>query len=216
MCNRGSNDEMEWGEDDDTASMIRNGEMLFLEGSVNPEEIQMYNQLFDGDISFKGYPNADKQGTFFNFTSMVAISSKCENNDAAWDFIRTVLTEEYQSKHYTDMYNVPIREDVYEAYQTYAMNTKEGFIDKYGNEINPIDMGYSWGDVEIQIKPLSQEEMDEFRAMVESASGVWSYDNSLQEIISEEAMAYFKGEKSVDDVAAIIQNRATTYVNENR
>ena len=35
-------------------------------------------------------------------------------------------------------------------------------------------------------------------------------------IISEEAQAYFYGEKSLDEVAKIIQKRMTTYVNEKK
>jgi hypothetical protein len=35
-------------------------------------------------------------------------------------------------------------------------------------------------------------------------------------IITEEAANYFNGQKSLDETADIIQNRVTTYVNENR
>ena len=36
------------------------------------------------------------------------------------------------------------------------------------------------------------------------------------EIISEEAQAYFNGQKSAKDTAAIIQQRVSTYVNEQK
>ncbi|MFD0693703.1 hypothetical protein ACFQZT_06310 [Paenibacillus sp. GCM10027628] len=38
--------------------------------------------------------------------------------------------------------------------------------------------------------------------------------NKVQTIIAEEAKAYFTGQKSADDVAKLIQNRVTTYINE--
>ena len=36
------------------------------------------------------------------------------------------------------------------------------------------------------------------------------------EIVEEESKAYFAGDKSVDETAATIQNRAQTYINESR
>jgi hypothetical protein len=43
-----------------------------------------------------------------------------------------------------------------------------------------------------------------------------TYDNEIDQIISEETGAFFSGQKSAKDVAGIIQNRVSTYVNENR
>ena len=42
------------------------------------------------------------------------------------------------------------------------------------------------------------------------------YNEAVSNIISEEAAAYFNGDKSIDDVCKIIQDRATTFINENK
>lgn len=52
------------------------------------------------------------------------------------------------------------------------------------------------------------------RALVDSAQNRYRYHIALQNIIDEEAASYFSGQKSVDDVAAIIQNRASLYLQE--
>ena len=65
-------------------------------------------------------------------------------------------------------------------------------------------------------RKLTQEQVADYREVLDSASGVWSYDENIKTIVSEEAAAYFSGDKSIDDVCAVIQNRATTYVNENK
>jgi len=44
----------------------------------------------------------------------------------------------------------------------------------------------------------------------------YSYDEDLMLIIEEEVAPYFEGQKSVQEVATIIQSRAQVYVNENR
>ena len=72
------------------------------------------------------------------------------------------------------------------------------------------------GSTTIDMKPLTEEECDAYRDYVASASGRSEYDGSIQEIVEEEAEAYFNGDKSADEVADIIQNRVTTYINENK
>ena len=41
-------------------------------------------------------------------------------------------------------------------------------------------------------------------------------DNKLLEIIAEELEPYYNGDKTLDEVTAIIQSRAEIYMNENR
>ena len=52
-------------------------------------------------------------------------------------------------------------------------------------------------------------------ALLESAVPAYSFDNEIFKIIEEEAEGYFQGQKTVDDVAGIIQSRVQIYVNEN-
>ena len=216
MSNRGTNDEMVYDEEmPSTAELIKNHEMLFVDGSVAIDLKAMYDKMFDGDSIYKGYPNKDKKGNFFMFDDSVAMSSKCADKDAAWDFIRMFMTEEYQGKHYISSYCIPTREDVYEAYVQMYTCTEET-KDKYGNDIYPLSGSMGMSGFELESKPLTQEEVDEYRKFIDSASGVWEADTNIYNIVKEEAAAYFSGDKSIDDVCEIIQNRATTYVNENK
>ena len=41
------------------------------------------------------------------------------------------------------------------------------------------------------------------------------FDTSVENIIVEEAAAFFEGQKSADDVAGVIQSRVQIYINEN-
>ncbi len=216
MCNRGTNDEMNYDEEmPSTTEMVRNHDMLFVNGGVSIDNLVVYKAMFEDDLVCKGFPNKNKKGNFFMFQDSVAISSKCADKEAAWNFIRQFMTEEYQSKHYLTTYGVPTREDVYEAYVQCYTCTEET-QDKYGNDIYPNEGSYGMDGLDVECKPLTQEQVADYRALVDSASGVWAYDENVQKIVSEEAAAYFSGDKSLDDVCAIIQNRATTYVNENK
>ncbi len=216
MCDRGNNDQVEWDQENSIPNLMKNNQLLFIQGGLSPEDMQMYTYLFEGDISFKGYPNEDRNGTFVNFYSSLAVSSKSAYKDEAWEFLRTLLTEEYESEDYQVMYRLPVRQDVFEEYMNYITNTEEGATDKYGNEMLPISTSIGWYDMQIDIHPFTEEEAKEYRSLVESADGVWSYDMNIDKIVQEEAKAFFEGDKSVDDVTFIIQNRANTYINENK
>ena len=42
------------------------------------------------------------------------------------------------------------------------------------------------------------------------------YDQSIIDIVKEEAAAYFAGQKSAEDVAKLVQSKANIYINEQR
>lgn len=215
ICNTGKNEETEYDEDAPSyPSLIREGKILFNEGYVSLEEIQVYKQMYKGDITFIGYPNKDKEGSYFNLHTLFGISSKSDVKDGAWEFIRTFMTKEYQGTN-GNIWDTPTRQDCYDMMVKAKMATKT-YTDELGQEIAPVESTYGYDDLEVEIKPSSQEEVDMYTDLINSTKKISGYDNEIMEIIQEEAKAYFAGEKSLDDTAAIIQNRVKTYVNENR
>ena len=64
--------------------------------------------------------------------------------------------------------------------------------------------------------PLTQAQVDQIRELLEGTTHISRYDKTLIDIVTEEASAYFSGQKSLDETARIIQNRVSTYVNESR
>lgn len=215
ICNTGKNEETEYDEDAPSyPSLIREGKILFNEGYVSLEEIQVYKQMYKGDITFIGYPNKNKEGSYFNLNTLFGISSKSDVKDGAWEFIRTFMTKEYQGTN-GNIWDTPTRQDCYDMMVKAKMTTKT-YTDELGQEISPVESTYGYDDLEVKIKPSSQEEVDMYTDLINSTKKISGYDNEIMEIIQEEAKAYFAGEKSLDDTTAIIQNRVKTYVNENR
>ncbi len=214
VSNRGDDQEIDW-ENLKTSQDLRSGKQLFLIGGVNPDELQVYKELFDNDLAVVGYPNKDKQGIYAQIDNGLAMSSKCADKDLAWEFIRTFMTKDYQGHHYTNAFGCPTRKDVLEAFYK-SKTTTEEYDDEFGNHIYPTEGSWGWDDLIVEVKPVSNEEIEFFNTTINRISGIWEYDDSLNTIIEEEAKAYFAGEKSVDEVCEIIQNRATTYVQENK
>lgn len=67
-----------------------------------------------------------------------------------------------------------------------------------------------------RINYLTQKQADDLMALIEGVTQVFRSDDKLNSIVTEEAEAYFSGQKSLDEVVGIIQNRAETYIAESR
>lgn len=61
----------------------------------------------------------------------------------------------------------------------------------------------------------TQEEVDELYALIDAMQFV-GFDFSIVTIISEEADSYFSGQKPLEEVVRIIQNRVQLYLEENQ
>lgn len=154
-----------------------------------------------------GYPSPAKNGPYIYPREQVAISSSCDCPDGAWSFVKYLLSEEYQNER-SDDYGFPIRTESLQSLMELALNPPE------------IDEEFPSGDSELYPDPyeelygMTQERADACLAAVNSADTLYYLDEEIYKIIQEEVMAYFEDLKSVEDVAALIQDRVQTLVSE--
>jgi len=218
LCNTGTESDEEYeGEEESVYEMIQNGSLIFEYVDVSPNSMPLYNQMFDGDIAYIGYPNSERCGTVATASGGVAISSQCTDKDGAWQFVRQYLTREYQGKiYYGNTYAIPTRQDIFEMYLTMCQAT-EKYTDEFGNEVYPLDGAMSVDDnIYVEAGPMSDEDIEVLRNIVNHIGTIQSYDANVAQIINEEAEPYFNGDKTVDEVCELIQNRVQTYVSENK
>lgn len=192
----------EWTNEDSDAYRIKEGRQLLVTLSLSdPYSYNYYSEMFNGDMALKGFPDVPGSGAVFNMNGTgLAIASTCENQDAAWSFVRTLLTREYQ-ENYTygfctnrELYEENLQSMVGQSYYSYDQVTGE--------------------DKEII---FTQENADLIADLIDNTSMVADYNTSqINDIINEEVAYYFSGEKTAQDVAATIQNRVSIYVNEQR
>ena len=163
---------------------------------------------FGEPISMIGFPSTDQDGSVLVPTMQFAISAKSKNQDAAWQFLRYYLTEDYQN----EAPGFPLSMKVLEKRAEEAMD-RPYYIDVNGNKYYYYDIIYI-DDVEVTIDPMTREEVDHFMEILKTFKNVGRYDDTLINIISEEAEPYFNGQKNAGEVAQIIQNRAQIYLHE--
>jgi len=165
---------------------------------------------FGKDIVFNGFPGDNCGKSFIDPRMQIAMSSSCKNKDVAWQFLKSFLSDEYQSK--LD-YGFPVSEDAFNALEKKAQE-KPYYIDEKG-EKHETSSSWSIGGLEVEITELSPEETNEFATFIRSIDEVSTRDSKINDIIDEEAGAFYSGQKTAEEVADIIQSRVSIYLSEN-
>ncbi|WP_314591975.1 hypothetical protein [Paenibacillus terrigena] len=94
------------------------------------------------------------------------------------------------------------------------MNEREGFsLLTSVNEQTLQDIEKRVKKGEITTK-MTKRHFDELKQLIQSASSLAKADDKMLSMIEEESKSYFSGQKSAEEVAKLIQNRVTTYINE--
>lgn len=258
----------------------------------------MYYTLKE-DATFVGFPSDNGNGASFYSDFEYCISSRSKNKEGAWEFLKTLISEDAQmpvkskwgywstpvdgipilkkavdlilengmtppenddsritigkydllassvvstssetasaETETTDEKKVATSNDTASA-ETETAETTEAVDDGEAVDVNgdgiidendvAEDTASSDGDIVIDDPiidyedpyntPLTQAQVDQIRALLEGTTQIARADEKLNNIVTEEASAYFEGQKSLDDTVRIIQNRASTYISESR
>jgi len=198
----------------DDSAMVRDGRQIMTFATIS--DFDYYQQLkyqFGGDVVFKGLPSEDKKGNIVMLTGGLAMTSSCKDKDAAWQFIRRVLSDDYQEN---GSWGLPITQKAYNDKLAKAMK-QDYETDENGKQVPTAHGSYSGPDgQQVDYYALTQADADQINKVVASAVRTVSLDQTVTNMIDEEAAYFFKGEKTVDQTAQIVQSRMNVYVNEQK
>ncbi len=192
------------------------------------------------DISFVGFPGsgaANATGSVISTGSEIAVSSKSKYKDGAWEFIKLVLDNavgEQDSGNYgvaitsdasvaeaadeavkritSTYYGLPVVKSQLQSLGQQA-TIPQTYTDTDGT-VQQVDNTYYVGNTEVKVNLITQDEVNMLIDYFSTVDTIARYDESLTDIINEEANNYFKGTKSVDETASLIQSRASIYLSE--
>ena len=216
--------EYNWDEHDNsenTQDLLRQGRQMLTQTYLYGLDSILYNGAnFGGKATYIGWPTSSGVGSIMRFENGFAMSKTCADKEAAWEFFRSMLTESGQASQY----NIPSNRNVFnkqlEDFMTprYRKDANGNILlDENGEKIEESRGG--WIDdsgVEHNIYAMTQEQADEVLSIIETCTKVASYDTSIYDIVNEQAQAFFADQKSIDEVARLIQSKANIYVNEQR
>ena len=197
---------------EDTSADYRTGKSLFYRDSIGnfDEYVYLRYGVFGEDITLAGFPSATPGKAAIFPQLQIAINSGSEDKDACWSFVRRFLLDDYQNG--LEMY-WPVSISALDELANSAMEPLY-YDDENGNQVED-HIVVNIGGEDIALPRISDSEVDQMYSFLKSLDSSSYYDASVENIISEEAAAYFAGQKSAEDVAGVIQSRVQIYINEN-
>lgn len=155
-------------------------------------------KLFGNDeVSLLGFPSETGGRAVLTPRMPVGISQSCAAAEGAWEFVRSLLEEEFQTKHVRFCLPVNLR------------ILREGF--ERVMTTNP----YGDGPGSDTWEPATEEEIDALYDGLCRMKYSGIFDEEIWNIVAEEAEPYLNGEKDLQEVTEVIQGRAALYVSEN-
>lgn len=167
-------------------------------------ELAMIKALAGEDAKLKTMP-AMEQGAY-NFTpkGLYGVNASSKNKEIAWEFIKSLLSADMQSSS--------MQTDGISINRAANQSMIDQLVSTDGEQ--SIRMTIATPTKQIEVKPLTREEYDAFTANFDKLNRVSAPDQNIVNILNEELPSFFSGQKSAEDVAALIQNRVETILNE--
>lgn len=209
----------------------RKGELLLGQGNLYCLRDIQYQQLaFQDEAVAAGYPTLDGScGCGLTGIGCFAISSQSDMKEGAWAFIESYLVLEEEDSFAEGF---PTRRSVMDRLveeELKERSPEESALVEYVGEnedervpvLDEYGRPYPFGTVTIfyedgmyPYRYATREEVDQVLALIDAAKPFPFGTKQLFNIIEEEAEAFYQGQKSVDEVADIIQRRVEIYVSE--
>lgn len=202
----------------DESTLIRQNKLILQNAFLTDvDDYMVAKAIYGKDISFKGAPVDDGNGVMVSGSgSLLAISSKSKNKDVAWEFIKQFyIPEDSEERNFSSYaFGFPIIQSELDKKLEDA-KTPDTYTDENGNE-QVSENVWTIGDVEVKVGVASDDDIKAIKDIINSIDGRNTYDVKIGEMITEEAEAFFKGQKTAKEVADIIQSRISMYVKENK
>ncbi|MDR2546634.1 MAG: ABC transporter substrate-binding protein [Lachnospiraceae bacterium] len=160
---------------------------------ATPSFFDEYAAIFGEAVSYVGYPAETGSGFVISVADYITLSSNSNDKEAAWAFISGLISAESRFAF------------MFRTEQMIAMaNSMRGLDSKVNRSIlsNSYDI------------TISDAGISAYLDIRRGAVKVRDFDMQIDNIIKEEAGAYFSGGKSLDEVLVIIENRVGIYVKE--
>ncbi|MGG1151011.1 ABC transporter substrate-binding protein [Bacillus wiedmannii] len=178
-----------------TADSVALGEAYFVPAPImSVEEYFSFGYslgITESKMYQKPHIAGQKKGVAFTPYTTIGINAKSPVKKEAWNFLKFLMSDEVQSKGN----GFPINKAVYE--QQIKTLKEKGKLEGPAGSIN-----------------VSESDIQGLEKMVAEISIQSPQSTKIESIIAEESKSYFSGQKSAKDVAALIQNRVTTFINE--
>lgn len=177
-------------------------------------------------LSLYNIPSAGNSGLrTFTTNSLYAINKNSKHTEIAWEFLKVLLSDEIQSQALREegsqgkpgasggednvsVGGFPINRTAQQQKAKLAIDTSKGMKMKIRLKLE--------GPGEISLNPaaMTQADIDYIDKFISELNTYANADPNIDNIIRDEAKAFFNGDKSAEVTAELIQRRVNTYLGE--
>lgn len=202
---------LNWADDYSAKEIYMEGRALLDQVSIgNVYEIAATRMLHGKTPTYIGYPFDAGCGSMADIADLaIGINVTSKNKEDAWRFIRSLLDSEFQDNIQNGL---PLRVSSLEHKLENAMRTE---YDVNGEKIVKEVLRFD-GEEPVNIYEISSEDAETLKSIVRKIEHNATVDRNLYTILLEEVDYLFNEDRNADDVADIIQSRASVYINENK
>lgn len=185
----------------DEAADVASGEQLLSVTVLNSVILSPHLRSFGDSLACVGFPADSGGGNAIVPEASLGISSMSENKQAAWRFVREFLLDDYQDNNVTGfpIKNSALDKQFDQHREMYPAGESVAFATEAGTR---------------EVKNDPEADVQFIKSLIDSATQIQSTDQTLNQIISDEASAFFAGDKTAEETARLIQSRAKLYISE--
>ena len=160
---------------------------------------------FNGDLTITGLPSCDGRGPQFDAWVSIAVSAQSTDVNACAEFAKLLLSDDIQTGFAEQEYLVLNRE----AFRKVGLAAVE-----YYNGAGVRRLASQGYPITENRFVYSTKDIDDLERIILSCSGMKAEDSAISIILIEEMPAYFTGQKDLDAVVNIAQDRVQKVLDE--
>ena len=195
--------------------MLEGEQLLEIVALAMVPDVARLDTFFMDRSIYIGYPTVDGSlGSMFTLHGdILSMSAACQNKEAAWEFMRPIITKRYTGdevtyKHQYEYIKIPVNRRNYVAGNVADLKNRHMYTFGPNNIYYPEPT---------QVGPIKDREyITRFDEVVQNTTQIYWPDDELANIVWECLGPYFAGDKAMDEVIGLVQNRVQLYLNENR
>lgn len=181
---------------------------------------QYKGRFGDEDVKFIGGPSVGGNGGVLMLSESLAILTNSTDKDTCWELIKEFFKtpEEDEDESGMNRYYISGFPTIKSKFDKMAdtATKKPYYIDENGKKV---EYNYSYYDQSknksVDVDPLTEDEKKEIvDYIMNTTTIVDNFDPEIQNIIMEEADAFFEGEKSSEEIISSLQSRISLLLSE--
>ncbi len=163
----------------------------------NLDRLLILKGIFNNNVTYMNFPVYNNSNTCkYLPTEIYGINSASKNSEEAWKFLKFLISEDVQLQKKSGL---PVNKKAFNSFL---------------NNIQMNGLSLSAGTTKKYFPPFSESELKSVRNMINNLKFYDVYNGSISNLIYEEALDFYNGTRSVDEVTLSIQERVEIYLGE--